>query len=98
MRTFLEEPNDIQTWKTIYAAVLPFLSDLRDNKRALTSFDWKGDQFANTMDDLVINNLPDVTSGKYKVKLTIVPINSLQQFDIDLDLNRGTASVTATSL
>ncbi len=85
LETFLEEPNDIPTWKRIYYVVKPFLDSLV-TRRALYSYQWLGDQDAKGMNDLAINNPTDVQDGKYKVRLNIKAINSIQDITIDITL------------
>lgn len=82
---FLEEPNDLATWKRIYYVVKPFLDSLVTN-RALYSYQWLGDQDAKSMNDLAINNPTDVQNGKYRVRLNIKAINSIQDITVDIVL------------
>lgn len=88
---FIEEPNDIPTWKQIYLSVLPELDNLV-SKRALFEYAWQGDQFANTLNDLIINNKAEVQQGKYKVRLFVKEIVSLQEFAIDITLTSSSVS------
>ena len=83
--TFLEEPNDIPTWRRIYYTVKPFLDNLA-TKRAYYYYDWQGDQFVNSIDNLQINNATDVGQGKYKVNLLIKPIPPLQEINVNIIL------------
>lgn len=85
LETFLEEPNDLATWKRIYYVVKPFLDSLV-TRRALYSYQWLGDQDAKSMDNLVINNPTDVQNGKYKIRLNIKAINSIQDITVDIVL------------
>lgn len=85
LETFLEEPNDLATWKRIYYVVKPFLDSLV-TRRAVYSYQWLGDQDAKSMNDLAINNPTDVQNGKYKARLNIKPINSIQDITIDIVL------------
>lgn len=85
LEAFLEEPNDIATWRRIYDVVKPFFDDLAsDSQRALDSWEWNGDQFADDLDSLQINKKADVLAGKYKVQLVIVEKVSLQEFTINI--------------
>ena len=85
LESFLEEPNDIPTWKRIYYTVKPFLDSLV-TKRALYSYQWQGDQNATSMDKLQINNPTDVGEGKYKVNLVIKAIASIQEINVNIIL------------
>ena len=85
LESFLEEPNDIPTWKRIHYTVKPFLDSLVTN-RALYTYVWEGDQNAKDMNNLVVNTASDVTEGIYKIRLTIQAIPSIQEINIDLIL------------
>lgn len=85
LENYLEEPNDIITWKRIYLAVKPFLEDMK-TKRAISRYDWQGDQFANTLNDLTTNVLADVDQGKYRVNLFMSAIKPLVDINIAIIL------------
>lgn len=91
LENFLEDPCDIPTWKNIYLAVKPVLDDLK-SKRMFYDYAWQGDQFANTLDDLVINQRVDVDQGKYKVRLFVKDIVSLQVIAMDITLSPSDVS------
>lgn len=85
LERYLEEPNDFITFKAIYNEVTPFLDGLKSGeKRALFDYAWKGDQFATNDSQLTVNNRPDLDQGKYRVKLWLKEIVTLQEFTIDL--------------
>ena len=88
---YLEEPNDIPTWKRIYYTVRPFL-DTMVTKRALFSYLWQGDQDAASLNNLTINNATDVGQGKYKIKFSIKPIASIQEISVTITLVDGSVS------
>lgn len=90
---YIEEPNDIPTWKTLYYAVKPFLDSLVD-KRALYSYRWLGDQDATSLDTLQINKKADVIAGKYKVKLMVSFIASMREVEIEIVNDGGNLSIT----
>lgn len=96
LEPFLEEPNDIPTWKRMYYTVKPFLDGLVTS-RALYSYEWQGDQFANGLDDLQINNATDVMDGKYKVKLPIKAIPSIQDVTVEIILTPAGLSFQTVS-
>ena len=85
LENFLEEPNDIPTWKRIYYTVKPFLDGLI-TKRALYTYEWQGDQFASGLDSLQVNDATDVSNGKYKVNLLIKAIPSIQEISVNIIL------------
>lgn len=85
MGPFLEELNDIGTWKLIYNGIQPYLKKLKDSRAAMKLPVWEGDQNASSVDDLKINNASDVQQfGKYKAQLRVAPTNSLQDFTINV--------------
>lgn len=85
LEDFVEEPNDIPTWKRLFYTVKPFMDSLV-TKRALHSYTWNGDQDAASMDQLQFNNATDVTNGKYRVQLDLQAISSIQELTIDMVL------------
>jgi hypothetical protein len=91
LKPFIEEPNDIPTWKRIYLTVKPSLDELV-SKRGLFSYSWKGDQFADTLDDLKVNEATAVGQGKYRVLLFVKPINSLQDIGISIIITPSSVS------
>lgn len=93
---FLEEPNDIPTWKRIYYTVKPFM-DSMVTQRALYSYDWQGDQFADGLDSLQINDKTDVGMGKYKILLPIKAIPSLQEINVNIILTPAGIDFSTTT-
>jgi phage tail sheath protein FI len=87
LKAFIEEPNDPLTWKAIFRAVKPYLDDLAsEEKRALHSYRWEGDQNVSKADDVVINKKSDIDQGKYKAKLFTKEIVSLQDIEVNIIL------------
>ena len=80
-----EEPLDFKMMEALYYDVKPLLDGLV-TKRALHDYSWKGDQFATDNSHLVINNTADLDLGKYKVKLGVKDIVSLQEIEITIEL------------
>lgn len=83
LEAFLEEPLDLILMRRIYNTVDPFLRSLV-TRRAVFSAEWRGDQFADSLDNLQVNVKEDVLLGKYKAQLGIVEIASLREFTIDI--------------
>lgn len=83
LKRYLEQPADIPTFKAIFRGVEPFL-DMLVAQRALFSYVWDGDQFISKIEDVVVNNLTDLQNGKYKVKLYIKIIPSLQEIAVEI--------------
>lgn len=97
LENFLEEPNDLITWKKIYLTVKPFLDGLVE-KRAMYDYRWEGDQFAKSIDELVINDASQVGLGKYKAKLFCKDIVAMQEFTIDINLSPSGVSFEDASI
>ena len=91
LNNYLEEPNDMTSWKLMYYQVKPFLDSLKD-ERALYSYEWLGDQDAKSLQDLQINDAADVTAGKYKVKLLLSVIPAMREIEVNLVLTPGNIS------
>lgn len=90
LELYLEEPNDLITFSRIYNHLKPFLDRLTSpSYRALYKYEYYGDQDANTIDDLQVNDVIDVQNGKYTIKLKIWPIPSLQELTFNLMLVQG---------
>ena len=90
LESYLEEPNDPITFQKIYYHLKPYLDRLASPAyRALYKYEYYGDQDANTIDDLQINDPVDVQNGKYKINLKIWPIPSLQELSFNLMLVQG---------
>lgn len=88
LEDYLEEPNDMRSWKLMYYQVKPFLDNLVE-KRALHSYRWEGDQDATSLSDLKINKPEDISMGKYKVRLFLSFIVSMVDIEVTLVLTSG---------
>lgn len=98
IKKFIEEPNDIPTWKTMYLGIKPLLNTMA-NQRAFIGeenigWTWQGDQFAKSISDsdLIVNNATDVGLGKYKAKLFIKAVVAMQEVEIDVILTSSGVS------
>jgi len=90
LESYLEEPTDPITFNKIYYHLKPYLDKLSSPAyRAIYKYEYYGDQFANTIDDLQVNDPVDVQNGKYKINLKIWPIPSLQELIFNLMLVQG---------
>ena len=90
LEQYLEEPNDVITFKRIYYHLKQLLDKLTSpDYRALYKYEYYGDQDANSLDDLQVNNPVDVQNGKYKINLKIWPIPSMQELTFNLMLVQG---------
>lgn len=90
LNEYLEEPNDPVTFKAIFNRLQPFFEDLKSPRyRAIYEYEYNGDQFAKSLDELQVNNPTDVQNGKYTINLKIWAIPSLQELDFNLMLVQG---------
>lgn len=78
----LEEPNYIPLWKAIYYEGKGLLDNLVG--KAISSYEWLGDQHATGYDDMTINRESDVRLGKYKLVIRYKDIVSLQEVEVTL--------------
>lgn len=90
LESYLEEPNDTILFKKIYNHLKPLLDKLESpDYRAIFKYEYYGDQDANSLDDLQVNDKTDVQNGKYKINLKIWAISSLQELTFNLMLVQG---------
>ena len=90
LEQYLEEPNDTITFKKIYYHLKPLLDKLASpDYRAVYKYEYYGDQDANTLDDLQVNDKVDVQNGKYKINLKVWAIPSMQELTFNLMLVQG---------
>ena len=90
LETYLEDPCDPITFNKIYYHIKPYLDRLASPAyRALYKYEYYGDQFVSTIDDLQLNDRVDVQNGKYRIDLKIWPIPSLQELTFNLMLVQG---------
>lgn len=92
MERYLEEPNNFETWSKMYLEVDPYLWDLQ-NRNGVHSYEWQGDQFATSFDDLQVNNEKDVRQGKYKANLVIKEVVALQEINIGIVLDASSGAI-----
>lgn len=94
LEKFLGYPNTFSTWEQIYFTVKPFL-DMLVKKEAWYSYQWVGDQFATSLNNLQINSQAEVLEGKYKVQLQVIAVPPLKNFTLDFVLDNGLGAVTS---
>jgi hypothetical protein len=95
LEKYLEEPNDPITWNRMYYEVQPFFEFLQSPQaRALFEWRWEGDQFVSDLSQLKVNNAIDVGKGRYRVKLFITPIVSMQEIQMDLIIDYGAGVIS----
>lgn len=93
LENYLEEPNIWDTWKLIYYQAARVLDNLVD-RRAISEYQWLGDQDVTSYDELQINNEADVRSGKYHVILKYKDIVPLQEITMDITIDAANQSIT----
>lgn len=78
--TELFDPNDPDTWDTIYKHVTQFMDYIKD-QRAM--YDWKlqGD---TDMGNLVVNNANDIGQGKFKFRIFTKPTPAMDWIQADV--------------
>ena len=91
LESYLEEPNNWTTWKKIYYQGKGILDDLIDV--AITEYKWMGDQFANSYEDLRVNNETDVRQGKYRLVIKYKDIVPLQEVTVDIVIDAASQSI-----
>lgn len=88
LESFLGEPTDFTLLKTIYYEVKPFLDSLV-GARALSSYQWNGDQFATNFNQLGVNTPGDMQLGKIAVELKIITIAPLKEIAVKIILTKA---------
>ena len=100
LESYIEEPNTFETWKRIYYEAKDLLDDLQ-NRKAITTYTWLGDQDAQSYEDLQVNNEADVRQGKYKAQLKyneIVPMQDIEMdVIIDVSVNKSTGEISISA-
>lgn len=90
----LFDPNDIETWKTIWRKIDPILLAAQRD-RAIWGYKYEGDQFIDKIEDAQVNSPANIDSGSYEayvflkpkvglkyVQFKIVVTNSGARFDL----------------
>ena len=100
LESYIEEPNTFETWKRIYYEAKDLLDDLQ-NRKAITTYTWLGDQDAQSYEDLLVNNEADVRQGKYKAQLKYKEIVPMQDIEmdviIDVSVNKSTGEISISA-
>lgn len=100
LESYIEEPNTFETWKMIYYEAKDLLDDLQ-NRKAITTYTWLGDQDAQSYEDLLVNNEADVRQGKYKAQLKYKEIVPMQDIEmdviIDVSVNKSTGEISVSA-
>lgn len=94
LESYIEEPNIWNTWNRIYLEGKAIMDDLVSND-AISEYHWNGDQNATSWSDLVVNTEQEVRQGKYKLRINMRDIVTLQDISVDLVIDASNRSVTA---
>jgi phage tail sheath protein FI len=68
----LFDPNDIQTWKTIYRNVKPLLDYIK-TQRGIWAYLYQGDQDVDDVSECVVNQQSNIDAGQYIFNLFVSP-------------------------
>lgn len=90
---YLEQPNDIPTWRKIYNEVKPILTRDVDRRAIWDNWVFDGDQGAANLDSLTINQKADVLAGQWQANLQITPVAPLQTITLTITIDNGTLSI-----
>lgn len=99
LESYIEEPNTFDTWKRIYYEGKEIMDNLLNNS-AITSYEWLGDQDAQSYDDLQVNTESDVRNGKYKLQIKykeVVPMQDITTeviIEASVDMSTGEVSIS----
>lgn len=97
LESYIEEPNTFDTWKRIYYEGKEIMDNLLNNL-AITSYEWLGDQDAQSYDDLQVNTESDVRNGKYRLQIKykeIVPMQDITaEVIIEASVDKSTGEVS----
>lgn len=75
------DPNDVDTWKTIYRKVRVFMQYLQSN-RAVWKWEYQGDQDIVDVSKAVVNSPDNIDAGMYKFKLFIAPKVAMKYIEV----------------
>lgn len=77
IKSELFDPNDVETWRSIYRRVRPALEYVK-NKRGVWDYLYQGDQLVDKIEDAVINESSNVDAGQYIFYLWLKPKVALE--------------------
>lgn len=96
LESYIEEPNTWSTWAPMYYEGKVVMDDLV-NRKAMSSYQWLGDQNATSYEDLQVNNEADVRQGKYHLIIKYRDIVPLQEITVDINIDAASQSVDITT-
>lgn len=83
LERYLEEPNDIPTFKRLFREVEPFFNQMVVDG-ALYSYRWDGDQNITKIEDVVVNTPTGIDNGIYKVKLFLKIVATMNEIEVQM--------------
>lgn len=88
LESFLGEPTDFTLLKNMYYECKAFMDSLVKG-RALSSYQWDGDQFATSFSQLSVNTPEDMQLGKAAIDLKIITIAPLKEISVRIILTKA---------
>lgn len=85
------DPNDIETWKTIYRSIVPYLRSIKD-ERGVWDFLYEGDQFIDSIEDAQINSPSNIDAGMYVFNIWLKPKVALKYTGFSVNVTNSGAS------
>jgi len=83
----LFDPMLPKTWRAAYNKVKPILSMLEKASAIYPGWVYYGDQDASVVTDARYNDPTDLAVGKYKVKISMVPVGFINEIDLTSEVN-----------
>jgi hypothetical protein len=87
----LGSPTDFTLLKELFFIVEPIMKEVVDG-RGISSWEWEGDQFASSFDELQVNSAADMQLGKVQANLRIVTIAPLKEISVKIILTKAGVS------
>jgi len=95
---YIDKPADIQTIREMHREALETINDLIARRAMTGDYVWVGDQEANTLDELILNDKVQYQLGNYKVEFYVTPIGSVEQIGIETVNTQGAGAASAPIL
>lgn len=85
------EPNDPQMWSYLYSEIKPILNKSIE-MRAISSWAYQGDQFAQNKEDATFNALDDLDNGIYKFRPMVKPIGATEWIGYEIGVTNSSVN------
>lgn len=95
VQTEMFEPNDIDTWKTVWRNVTPYMDYVQTN-RGIWKYLYQGDQDIDDISQAVVNSPNNIDAGMYIFNLWIAP--KVAQKYQGIQVNVTNSSIDFTTL